>query len=602
MPLLGIGRDERGATAVIVAVLGAVLIGTAGVALDTGLYFSQQSNLQTVTEAAALSAAAAANIDNARSNALASLARNGYAAATLTVTLGYYCPDNDASTKNFATAPGSCPGGTTGNTAVKLETTAPSTSYLTRALGGGALIPQLAATATAARVDEAGLEMTTGVLALDSGLVNNLLSTLAGLVGAGTINLSPTRLQALLASNTDAGFMLDALAVRVGETGTYGDLVKRTVSLADLMGACATAQIAAGGDANTIGALQYLSGPAFSGIPVPLKDLFGLGVWKNTPVDTGGGGTSRKTGLRAGLNSYQLLTYALQTNGRTANLPTLAAIRITGIADVKLIGMATSELGSASFAFGPKGETTVSTARVRLHLSLKLLDTNALLGALDVPLLSPVSDLDLVIQVAPGTAKITGITCGNDAATDTKVLLTANSGLLDVFLGKPSANAMASTRLTALTANDFTPSTLVNVLGLNLLGVKINLASVTLKVAIGQAFADSQNLVFAQSGQGGDGTIGRPPYGGTAYTVRNRSSLADTVRNLTIDPTICLLSAIICLPPVTVLNTVLKTVADLLTAVALDSVVDSLLRGLGLQLGYANVWVTGARCGVPVLV
>src|ERR1700712_4707473 len=103
--LLGIGRDERGATAVIVAVLGAVLIGTTGVALDTGLYFSQQNNLQTATEAAALAAAADKNLNTATSGTLEDRAReylgyNGYTVAqigamTITAEAGFYCPDND---------------------------------------------------------------------------------------------------------------------------------------------------------------------------------------------------------------------------------------------------------------------------------------------------------------------------------------------------------------------------------------------------------------------------------------------------------------------------------------------------------------------------
>jgi len=33
-----------------------------------------------------------------------------------------------------------------------------------------------------------------------------------------------------------------------------------------------------------------------------------------------------------------------------------------------------------------------------------------------------------------------------------------------------------------------------------------------------------------------------------------------------------------------------------------DPLLDSVLAALGIQLGDASVWVTGARCGVPVLI
>jgi uncharacterized membrane protein len=33
-----------------------------------------------------------------------------------------------------------------------------------------------------------------------------------------------------------------------------------------------------------------------------------------------------------------------------------------------------------------------------------------------------------------------------------------------------------------------------------------------------------------------------------------------------------------------------------------DPLLDNLLAALGIQLGHATLWATGARCGVPVLV
>jgi uncharacterized membrane protein len=591
-PFPGIRRDTRGVAAPIVALLGAVLIGATGVALDAGLYFSQSSNLRSVTEAAALSAAAGADITKARANALTYLANNGYPASKLksiVVTLGYYCPDGDASTKSFSTTSSACPGGTMGNTALKLETTAQSTSYLTSALGGGALIPQLASSATATRIDEAGLEMTTGVLALNPGLVNSLLSALAG----RNIALTGAQLQVLLASNIDAGLMFDALAARVGQTGNYGTLVNSTVSLADLLSACATA--AATDNAPASAALLALAAQVGGGIQVPLAGLFNLGVWKNTPIDAGGGGTSRKTGLRAGLNSYQLITYALQSGGRTANLVNLS-IGVTGVAAVRLAGMVTSPFNGARFAFGPRGETTVGTAKLRLLLKVQILDPGALLGGLGLPVTSaPAVDLPLLLQLGEGTASVSGISCGSQAATDTRVTVAAQSGLLDVFLGNMPTDVLSPTRV-PVTAADITPVDLLNVLGI---------VRVQLRTTAGQVTATSTTATFVQSGaSGGNGIIGRPPYGGTAATLGNSVALANTLSTLQIQPTVCLNIILVytCVTTGSLVNSVASLVAAPITALGVDPLVDSLLRGLGLQLGYANVWVTGARCGVPVLV
>jgi uncharacterized membrane protein len=44
------------------------------------------------------------------------------------------------------------------------------------------------------------------------------------------------------------------------------------------------------------------------------------------------------------------------------------------------------------------------------------------------------------------------------------------------------------------------------------------------------------------------------------------------------------------------------TVGTLVGGLGVDTLVTDLLSALGVSAGYANVWVTGTRCGVPVLV
>jgi uncharacterized membrane protein len=40
----------------------------------------------------------------------------------------------------------------------------------------------------------------------------------------------------------------------------------------------------------------------------------------------------------------------------------------------------------------------------------------------------------------------------------------------------------------------------------------------------------------------------------------------------------------------------------LILSPVVDPLVDGLLGALGVQLGFVDTWVTGVRCGVPVLV
>ena len=115
------------------------------------------------------------------------------------------------------------------------------------------------------------------------------------------------------------------------------------------------------------------------------------------------------------------------------------------------------------------------------------------------------------------------------------------------------------------------------------------------------------------------GTIGSPTSLGTAATVGNGSQVGTTLSGLTgsltssLDVNVTLLKACIwplcTTDPNAVKNSVLgalvtsiSTPVSQLAGTAVDPLLDNLLAALGVQLGYATVWATGARCGVPVLV
>ena len=147
-----------------------------------------------------------------------------------------------------------------------------------------------------------------------------------------------------------------------------------------------------------------------------------------------------------------------------------------------------------------------------------------------------------------------------------------------------------------LTAADIKPVPLVNALGL---------LTVNIRAAIGPVFGANRTLDFRQVA-GGDGVIGHPPYSGTAARVGDQSQLGPLLTglgsNLSINATLLGLS--ITTGPL--INNITTAVLAPITALVVNPLVDPLVNGLlsalGIEIGFADTWVTGVRCGVPVLV
>ncbi|MDB5685512.1 MAG: hypothetical protein JWR77_101 [Rhizorhabdus sp.] len=596
-------RDDRAAIAPLVAVAAAALVASTALALDVGVYYVGNRDLRSATEAAALSAA----IDpyNAEARARAYLASNGYPEADLQsiqVEVGRYCADISmaAGTRFVPMGSNACPGNGL-STAVRLHTTKASRQYFAGVFGALSPIPLMSATATAARVDEAGLGITTGVLGLSGltasvvNLVNAILSKLLGI----TLNLDSSQLSALLATNVDAATFFHTLAAGDDDI-TYGEVASSTVTLTQLLAAAQAASGSAPPPALTGALAKFASA---GGLQIPLAGLFDLGVWEKIPV----GDASEQQNLKAGLNAYQLITYALQAHaggidvtltGTQAGMPALTQVR--------LIDSWQGQVARARFAFGPQGETRVNTSALRLQLTLKVSGLGTLLAGvgtvLDQLLLAPVKvllnalvggvDVPLLIDVGAGSANVASIGCGQESASDARVGVNAQTGLLTAYLGHLPANAMSST-MPAIQASDVGMTDMVNVVGLN----------VKIKAAVGPVTGTSATLDFRQ-GNGGNGVIGHPPSPGTSARVGNTAQLGSMLTglgsNLQVDATLLGMKT----GPLVngLVANVGALVGGLLSALNVDGLVDTLLAALGIQAGFADIWVTGARCGVPVLV
>lgn len=572
-------RDRRGAVAPMIAVLGASLVGATGFALDAGLYIVGNRDLRAATEAAAL--AAAMDPADATARARAALSRNGYDPAILrSVQFGRYCPDARlAAGQRFDPSLTLCPGDGRIN-AVRVQTGKPSRRYLTRVLGAADPIPDLAATATAARIDEAGIGITSGILTVTNSLVTSVNDLLGALLGI-KLQLSAADIQAMMSGMVDAGRFFDALAGRVGETGSYHDLTNRTVGLRDLLLAAATAS----DQPATAAALTLVGGQVGNSYTVPLAGLFGLGVWKDMPV----GEADDRPALRAGLNAYQLFAFAVQAGNGSIDLSD-AVSRVVSGSTVRIAAMATGPMDRPRFAFGPAGETSVGTSALRLQLLLGL--NLSILG-------TGVDQLPVLIDIAAARAEVTGIDCPATAeqARDTRVSLLASSGLVNAYIGQAPANAM-SRPMPPITANDIAPARILSVLGL---------ITVDARAVAQPVMGNSGTLTFGPQGQG---TIGLPGSPGQPASIGNGSQVGTLIASLSnslAGPDG--LKFGLCLPLLCTENLVRLQLINAITApltglvgTTVDPLLDNLLAALGIQLGHATLWTTGARCGVPVLV
>jgi len=575
-------KDRRGAVAPMVAALGTMLVGAAGFALDAGLYYAGSRDLRAATEAAAL--AAAMYPAQATARAQDSLSRNGYDPTTLrSVELGRYCPDAALpAQQRFDPSLTRCPGNGVVN-AVRIRTDKPSRQFFTRVLGGADPIPDLAASATAARIDEAGVGVSSGVLTVTNSLVNSVNDLLGALLGI-QLQLNAADVQTLMTGYVDAGRFFDALASRVGESGTYSDLTSRSVGLRDLLLAAA----AVADQPATAATLTLVAGRVNNSYSVPLQGLFGLGVWRNMPV----GEADEQPGLRAGLNAYQLFAFAVQAGEGAIHLSDAVSWVVAG-STVRIAAVATGPLDRPRFSFGPAGETSASTSALRMQLNLGL--NLSILGV-------GVDSVPVLIDIAAARAEISAIDCANTAeqARDSRVSVLASSGLVNAYIGRAPANAM-SRPMPPLSASDVAPARILNVL---------NLITVDARAVAQPVMGNSGTLTF---GPGGQGMIGRPGAPGSPASIGNGSQLGPLLTSLTSSLTasngLQVKALDLCVWPLCdtsgvraqLLGGITAPLAGLVGTTA-DPLLDNLLTALGIQLGNTTVWVTGVRCGVPVLI
>lgn len=583
---------DEGAIAPFATIMLIVLLGMTALTTDFGVSFSEKRDLQAATDAAALAAVSGQadladdKLTEIRATAGLFLGYNHYGADNIVaVDTGTYCADQSmASTARFRPAADGitlCPGDTRSEedarpNAVRLQTTATTPLFLSKVLlPPGTEDYAIRASATAARIDEAGFQVGTGLVSVDTAK-SELLNAVLGNLLDSRVALTFADYNGLLNTDVQALAFLNALNVAI-RAGTYDELLSTRVSVLQILEAEIAALNAPGSVASI--ALNALKGSLNGTEYLQLGDLLDLGVWRKQPV----GGSTAPTALQAGLNLFQIATFAIQVaNGENAIAIPAFTIGIPGILSIDVTATVIEPPQSPPFAFGPVG-VSVHTAQVRLALTLNVLQAvNWLIGA-QVP---------LYIEVASGDAFLADISCSADAAQDTTVTIKGRSAVANVYLGKVAPGSVMTNFSRPVTVQK---AQLITGVLANVLAVIYVSANISIGTPADDDNRDSYpSLIFTKSDID-DGVTKRFVSQGMV-----RNLLTELLGNLNIEA-----RAVLGIIPVNLSGEQLAGIRNLLANVLgglLDPIVDPLLQALGIELGYMDVTVTGVRCGVPVLV
>lgn len=542
-------RDEGGGIAVLAAGVLAMTVAIVGLVVDLGGVHDAQRRLQAATDAAAMAAARAP--DRGQEVARRALRAHGFADENL-----------DAATPGgYAFAPGTAPdarftpGGGGAAEAVRVAAHAAAPLHFYRLAGTDHIA--IAATATAVHAKEAAFSAGTGLAAIDNGLLDSLLTALTG----QHVDLSLLDYQSLVHTNINVLQFLEALDGNLGlDSATYDELLAAGVRLGQVLDAMLDVTT----DTAARAALEKLRQQLGMGERLQLGDLLDLGLWSGLPLDGGG----RRAALHAEVSLFDLISLAAQVADGERLLDLSLPVVVPGVTSVNL-KLALGGNGEPRIAVGPEG-TRVHTEQARLLLDLRLVDLNVL-GLLHVGVRLP-----LYLEAAAGDAWIQQISCGIDPAEDGRVVMLARSGPVALAVGEVDNGAMQDFDATVAPAQ----ATIVDV---TLLRVKASAAAT--------AAGNETPLTFTQEDIRNQ-TVRRVP--GSRSLSSLLGGLASTL-NITV-PVLGL--------PLVPVGLIVGLVRPLLVPVlgAIEPVIDGVLRGLGIQLGYIDVSVRGMRCGVVALV
>lgn len=571
--------DRRGNFAVMTALSMPFAIALSAFAVDLGSLYTERREAQSVTDLAAITAAA--NMSNVEAAVLATLNDNGFASATVQrsgpvtkpakdkpvveISKGRYVADATAVVgKRFEA-------GVEPANAVKVSLRKTGSLYF-----GASLMdePVIGTSAIASTSSQAAFSVGSRLLKVDGGILNALLGALVG----GNISLSVMDYNALIAADVNVLSFLDALAVDLNLTGgTYSQVLASQATVGQIAKAMAnTAEMGQSGKL----ALQAIAAGAASTVKIPLNHLVDLG-----PVGRLGLG-QQPAGLSVDASAMSMLTAAAALANGSHQVELALGATIPGLTAATLaVAVGEPEQFSPWLAVGEKG-TVVRTAQTRIKLVATVGVGNSNLGG-GIKLLSV--KLPLHVEVAHAEANLTDITCSTGRPDSRRVTISARPGIASLRLADTDATGFA----------DFSkPQTFrdarIAEVSVKLLLLTLDLLGVDGSASVAVTNNNPTTLVFDNA------DIVAKKIKSTPTQNITQSAATSLVKDLKLSVSALGLG----LDVTALLGTVKPVVITLLNGVTapVDALLYNLLAALGIKVGEVDVRVTGASCGRSVLV
>lgn len=546
------GQDRRGSVAVISAGATIAIMGFAALSVDLGKVSVDRRRAQGVTDLAAI--AAASDLARAARAAAATTTRNNLpGGTTVGVETGLYTPDA-AVPAAHRFRPMTGPGANAARVTLDTE----SELLFARMLTGQRAMA-IRTTATAATTSFASFAIGSRLLALDGGLLNNLLGALLGT----SVSLSVMDYQALADARIDLFQFLPALAHRSRiEAATYDRLLASNVKLVDVVGAMAANTLGPAGAPTTASRAldQIAQGLRGTTTTMPLSSLVNVGPYGAIPM-----GQAPAAGVA--VSALDLATAAARIANGARQVEVALGVNLPGIATASLkLAIGERPVGTSWVTVGAIG-ASVHTAQTRLILTVRLPGAGGIASV----------TLPLYVEIASATARLTAIQCGFPDASFSTMTLGVTPAVVDAWIGDVPAAQFTNFR---------TPPAA---------GAAALVDTALLKVT-GRAHATVSNMApqpvtFSMT------EIARRTKKTVGTSDLTRSLLTRLVSDLSLE--VELLGLGLGLP-----GGVQGTVAGIVGAAtpSIDQLLNQALGALGIGLGQADVWGLGLRCDGAVLV
>lgn len=517
-----------------------VIMGVAALAVDaTNLYLAKR-HAQGIADASAL--AAAGNIDNASTAAAAARNANSMPGLSiLSVEAGHYADDPKIPAKQrFVVGPDD-------RNAARVRVTVDVPLYFARIFGKSAV--PVEASGTAARIDLVAFSIGSRLAAVDGGLPNTILSQLAGT----DLQLSAMDYQALASGQLDVLKFTQSLRSQLNvQAATFGELLNTQATLPQV----ARAMAASVSDAQASSVLRAVA----DRLPQTSNKLSSL-------IDLGplAGNTAPDPSRPITVDAFSMLRATLELGGQHQISTDLGAT-IPGLTSAKLkVAIGERPANSPWLRVTAARDVEVRTAQTRVYLDTQVAPQLGL-ASLRVP---------IYVEIAAASARLKDVTCtGGSKKATVKLSVTPSVGEAAIADVDPTAfaNFQAAPALNRVTI------------------LRTPLATVTGFADVKLGGVDPQTVDFSASDIASH----------TAKHVSTNDIVQGVASSLIshIDLNVNVLGLGLNLGTLTSLVGQVLNVA----ATPLDALYGQVSSLLGVQVGQADVWVNGVRCGTPILV